>query len=179
MESPVAAALIASVVSALGVLVSLASARWQLLENQRKLKADYEVMRQTMLGDVLARRMDAYAALWRVLVTYDLNWRLEGERQDAEWAVQFLRALNECNAQHGVFFSQPVYEAFGAYRACLADIRTKMHASTDLQPGDLERLIVLATGTKGKLGLATAMKDDLGSYISPGLRLSARTEISD
>lgn len=84
-----------------------------------------------------------------MIVTHDFNRRLEGQSPDTEWAA-FLRALNECNAQHGVFFSQLVYETFGTYRACLVELHRKGASGTALRT------------------------DDLGSYISPHLRVGAR-----
>src|SRR5262245_57552134 len=111
METALISALIAAAVSAAGVIVALLSARWQLrgkiLELELKkdeiakvgarLQAEAEALRQTLLRDVLGRRMNAYAALWKVFITYERNWLVERKTFDRAWADEFLLALNVCN----------------------------------------------------------------------------------
>lgn len=109
--------------------------------------------------------MAAYAAVWKVLITYDLNWQLEGKEPDKQWSADFLRELNACNAEHGVFFSQAVYARFVEYRGCLVGIAERARSSGQVSLDDVQRLATLAAGSPDSPGLATALKDDLGSYI--------------
>ncbi|MGA2168844.1 MAG: hypothetical protein ABSG62_11575 [Terracidiphilus sp.] len=171
-------ALIAAFVSVLGVIVAVVSARWSIMSAREKVRADTQALRQNLLKDVLAKRMAAYAALWRVFITYDLNWMLEGKKPDQNWVAEFLHELNECNADHGVFFSQSVYLRFVEYRACLADIAQRSRNGEEISLRDVDRLVALAAGTDGKPGLATALKDDLGSYVRIHLQAGASPEDS-
>jgi hypothetical protein len=165
MQPQVIAAIIAAAVSVLGVAVSVLSAQWAIRSAREKLLADAEALRQNLLKDVLAKRMAAYAAVWKIIITYDLNWKLEGKHADAQWSMVFLRELNACNAEHGVFFSESVYTRLVEYRACLVGIAERARASGEVSEDDLQRLATLSAGKPNTPGLATALKDDLGSYI--------------
>jgi hypothetical protein len=120
--------------------------------------------------------MAAYAAMWKVLITYDLNWALEGKQPDRNWVAIFLRELNECNAEHGVFFSESVYIRFVEYRLCLANIAQRSREGGEVSQEDINRLADLAKGTDETPGLATALKDDLGSYVRIHLQAGASPE---
>jgi len=171
MPPQIVAALIAALVSILGVAISIASARWSVVSARERILAEAAALQQNLLKDVLAKRMEAYAALWKVMITYDLNWLLERKQLDRSWAAEFLRELNVCNAEHGVFFSQPVYERFVEYRACLAGIVEGSRISGEISMPEVERLANLAKGTNGHPGLATALKNDLGSYVRINLQV--------
>jgi hypothetical protein len=173
MNPLVTAALISAGVSLLGVFGATASARWTIASAREKLLADAQALRQNLLKEILARRMEAYSALWKVLITYDLNWRLEGKTLDGDWSAAFLRKLNTCNAEHGVFFSESVYKPFVEYRACLVDIVERSRKTQEISEQEVQRLATLSTGTAGRPGLATALKDDLGSYVRIDLQLGA------
>jgi len=170
MHPQIIAALIAGVVSLIGGLVTIAVARWTLASARNKLLADIQALRQDLFKEVLGKRMNAYAALWNTIITFDLNWLLEGKSVDAKWSSAFLRELNSCNAEHGVFFSQSVYEHFVKYRRCLVEIDTRARAGQSITHEDLGKLEQLSAGANHQPGLATALKDDLGSYISHNLR---------
>jgi hypothetical protein len=180
MNPPITSALIAAMVSAAGVAVTLLSARWQLrgkmleldLKKQEiekigaKLQAEAEALRQTLMRDVLARRMQAYAALWRVFISYERNWLIEEKALNEEWATSFLTALNACNAEHGVFFSQRVYDPFFEYRTRLMEIVRRAKMGESINQEDVDRLVEVSTNGIGQMkSLAAAMKDDLGSYM--------------
>ncbi|HEV2962488.1 MAG TPA: hypothetical protein VG649_11725 [Candidatus Angelobacter sp.] len=107
MHQQITAALIAAFVSFLGVVVAIASARWTIISAREKLLADAQALQQNLLKDVLAKRMEAYAALWKIIITYDLNWLLEGKQLDGNWSVEFLRELNACNAITASSFRSP------------------------------------------------------------------------
>jgi hypothetical protein len=150
-------ALVAAIVSVLGVLISLLSSRWQL-------RHAFESLRQGHLKEILTKRMDAYPALWSVMLTYDLNWQIEGRTLDKEWAREFLLEINKCNAEYGVFFSERVYEEFHEFRETVIKIETKLSKAEDITQD------VSALGTIA-LRLGTRLKDDLGSYASTVFQL--------
>ncbi len=186
MEPPVLSALIAGVVSLGGVVVAWYSSRHQLatrlaeldlkrveLENvSKRLLAEAEALRQNLMRDILAKRTSAYAALWKVFITYERNWRLEQKSFDLAWSEAFLRELNTCNAEHGVFFSQQVYVPFFEYRRRLLEIVALLRAGRDVGQDELDTLVEISTvGIQGKLvALGTAMKDDLGSYMKVAIQ---------
>ena len=180
MESKVSSALIAVIVSAAGILVSFLTARWQVKQKSLeldlkqkeldrvgdKLRAEGYALRQMIMKDILARRMDAYAPLWKVIMTYGRNWAVENKVVDSNWANEFLSALNTCNAEYGVFFSENVYQPFFAYRKRLSEIANRGKSGETISRRDLLELEKISTqGLADTKTLAGAMKDDLGSYI--------------
>jgi hypothetical protein len=175
MQPPVVAAIIAGAVSLVAAVVSVFSARWTLASARERLRAEEDALRQNVLTEVLDRRMNAYAALWSVMISHGLNWRLEGKPVDASWADGFLEDLNACNAAHGAFFSQAVYEKFFAYRSCLLEIRRRAGSGEPLGERDLLVLEAIASGVDGQPGLGTVIKDDLGSYVHPITRAALRS----
>lgn len=188
METPVVSALIAAAVSLAGVIVALYSSSHQLrtklaeldLKRQEldtvgaKLQAEANALRQNLMRDILAKRMSAYAALWKVFISYERNWLLEQRLFDLSWAEAFLRELNACNAEHGVFFSQQVYEPFFEYRGRLLLILARLRSGKEVGQTEINGLIeVSSAGLEGKmLALGTAMKDDLGSYMKVAIQAS-------
>lgn len=125
------------------------------------------------MRDVLTKRMSACAALWRVFITYERNWLLEEKPFDLAWAETFLTELNVCNAEHGVFFSQKVYDPFFEFRNRLLTILAKLRADTPVDRTDIDSLIEVSTfGVEGALSMATAMKNELGSYMKVAIEVS-------
>jgi hypothetical protein len=158
MDDPrVAAAVIAGAVSLVSAAISYLATRWQL-------KAKHIELEQLQLKDVLAKRMETYPKLWNVLLTYGRNWTMDGKQQDAEWSREFLRKLNECNAEFGVFFSQSVYAKFHEYRTALSEIANKLASGSAVTAEEYQRLVHISVGADGKPGLGTQLKADLGSY---------------
>ena len=96
MSYEIQTGLIAGAVSWVGAGVSILVTRIQANNERRKLRYEIESVRQRLQREVLARRLAAYAALWKVMITHDLNWVLEGRPLGREWADSFLKALNEC-----------------------------------------------------------------------------------
>ena len=168
MSPQLITALIAGGISLVGVFASLMSNRWQL---KRKLELDFEAIRQTQLKDVLAKRMEAYPKLWSVMLKFDLNWQLEGKPLNHEWAREFLVSLNECNAEYGVFFSQPVYSEFHKFREAVSAIDQKTSRGESVSEDDLKLLETIAIGENSEPGLGTLLKADLGSYASTVFQL--------
>ncbi len=108
----VLAAVVAALVSLLGVIVSVWSARLQVKPALRKIEVEIESLKQTELRDILAKRLEAYPKLWFLLQTYVSNWIIDGKPMDKNWATDFLSKLNACHAEFGVLFSQPYTKAF-------------------------------------------------------------------
>jgi hypothetical protein len=149
---------------------SLDLKRQEIERTSAKMNADAEALRQTLMRDVLLKRMQAYAALWRVFITYERNWLYEGKPFDLDWAVTFLAEINSCNAEHGVFFSERVYHSFFRYRERLLDIVSEAKRGIQIQNRHIEKLVEIST--KGTIidgekvfALGAVLKDDLGSYI--------------
>ena len=188
MEAPVISALIAGAVSVVGAVVAVNESRKQFrtklseLELKReelehvskRLIAETDALRQNLMRDILAKRMLAYAELWKVFITYERNWVLEQKEFDLEWANTFLRKLNACNAEHGVFFSQQVYVPFFEYRKRLLNLVARLQAGASVGPVEIDSLIEISTsGLPGEMvALGTALKDDLGSYMKVAIQAS-------
>ncbi len=128
------------------------------LKQTANLKMDELV--QTQLRDILTKRMNAYQALWRILQKYTSDWGIEGKRPDRQWATEFLVQLVACHQEHGVFFGQPVYDPFFEFRDRLIEIVSAFGPGKNEAPEALATLDEL--WSRG--GLATEMKDALGSY---------------
>src|SRR5581483_5403595 len=159
MDSTLLAGLIAAVVSVIGLAFSLLTTRWQLRSKLSELE-------QAQLEDVLKERMTAYPKLWSILQTNITNWNIEKKERNAQWANDFLAALNACHADYGVFFSQSVYTRFFELRAVLIKIVDECAQKPgSVSPQDLDSLEWIWSG-KEKPGLATQLKADLGSYRS-------------
>jgi hypothetical protein len=165
MPYEIQTALIAGAVALAGTTVSVLVTRTQLANERRKLRHEVEFVRQGLQKEVLDRRLAAYAAVWKVMISYDLNWVLENRPLDREWADSFLKTLNECNAEHGVLFAEPVYQRFTEYRACVLELRRRTGEGEILKEQDLNALIRVSAGTKERSGLGTELKDGLGAYL--------------
>jgi hypothetical protein len=165
MDDPrIIAAIVSTAVAAVvGVITAVLTVRWQY-------RAKLIELEQTQLKEVLLRRLDAYARLWQLLLSYGRNWEIEGKQRDAGWAKEFLQRLNACNAEWGVFFSQAVYEKFHEYRTALTAIESKLAAGNTVPEAEFHRLTAISTGNDRVLGLGTQLKADLGSYRSMALR---------
>lgn len=152
-------------------LIELDLKRDELHRAAVKLQADAEALRQTLMRDVLAKRMAAYAEMWRVFITYERNWLLEAKPLDLNWARTFLLELNACNANHGVFFSEHVYVPFFEYRQRLVELFKQAERGHPITPDHVLLLTEISTtGTPQLKSLAMAMKDDLGSYRNVALQ---------
>lgn len=84
MDEKVTAALIAASVSAVGSVLTLLGARWQVKSKLRELE-------QTQLKDVLQARIKAYPRLWRILQAQVSNWRMEGKTAVRHMGQEALR----------------------------------------------------------------------------------------
>ncbi len=178
MDSSVIAALISGAIAILGVFVSLITSRWQIglqkkeldlktreLDSAAKqLQSELESLRQTQFTEILKKRLDVYPTVWTSVIKYTLNWKTQNKPRDHEWVEGFLKQLNICNAEGGVFFSQAVYERFNELRNTLIKIETKLAEGKHIDEWDLKMPDRIFLGENGEGGLATFLKDDLGSY---------------
>jgi hypothetical protein len=186
MDAPIISALIAGAVSLAGASLTLNQSkrnlaaklaeldlkREELQSLGKRLVAESEALRQNIMRDILAKRMSAYAALWKVFITHERNAILERKSLDLAWAEAFIRELNICNADHGVFFSQQVYAPFFEYRRRLLEIAERLRSGHAIGPPEIDSLVECSSkGVQDKmLSLATAMKDDLGSYMKVAIQ---------
>lgn len=160
--TPILAAVIAGVVSVL-VTKATTTAATQATENQ---------LLQTQFKEVIAKRLEVYPALWRVLIHYESNWDHDGKPKTREWAEEYVARLNEVNLDAGLFFSQDLYLKF-------VQLRRALYAAIEVtEPGehvlDASAIRFAVYGRGGEPGLSTHLKDDLGSYRSGLLELRAR-----
>jgi hypothetical protein len=158
MDDKLAAALIAAAVSVVGSALTLLSARWQLKSKLRQLE-------QAQLKEVLEARIKAYPKLWRILQTQVSNWHMEGKPANGAWAKKLYEGLNSCHATYGVLFSQPVYDSFCEVREAASKLAETYSPEQEVPAEAVRELDVIWSG-RGKPGLATQLKDDLGSYRS-------------
>ncbi len=179
MDSSIIAALISGAIAILGVFASLISARWQIgLQKKeldlkareldtatKQLHSELENLRQTQFTEILKKRLDVYPMVWASVIKYTLHWKRDKNNpRDLEWVKEFLEQLTICNSEAGVFFSQAVYERFNELRNSLMKIETQLTAGKHIDAWDLKTPDRIFLGENGKGGLATFLKDDLGSY---------------
>lgn len=202
LEPTVIAAIISGVVAVLGVLVSSILARGQTriqaqelelrtreldfrakeLENfAKQLEAQLEENRQAQLVEIIKKRIETYPQLWSVLLTYGRNWRLEGKVRDAAWAQEFLLQLNKCHAEFGVFFSQPVYAKFHEFQNFLKLIAEILSEGKEVYQEQYVQLFRIINGDQleGTPGLATHLKNDLGSYSIAAIQRAKAQPLDD
>ncbi len=178
MDSTVLAALISGAIAVIGVFVSLITARWQigLQKKELDLKAreldtatkqlysELESLRQNQFTEVLKKRLSVYPSVWATVTKYTLQWKAENKQRNHEWAKDFLKELAFCNTEAGVFFSQAVYERFNELCNTLLKIETQLATEKRVDEQELYMPDRIWVGTNGEGGLATFLKDDLGSY---------------
>jgi hypothetical protein len=167
-----APAVLAAIVAA---IVSILTTRWRLREEFRK---DVLTLKQTQLRDVLAQRMAAYPKIWKLIQGNVSDRRIERKLPSAAEVTEFLSRLNACHAEFGVFFSEPVYETFFRFRDRLIKLHERVDDNNPVTWRDVEALDLLWSGDKGTdtPGLATKLKDDLGSYEVTAFQYPSRHE---
>jgi hypothetical protein len=187
-DSTIIAAAISGIIALIGVIASLAVARQQSalqdkelalkakeIENlTQRFEAEFESLRQTQLTEVLRKRIDTYPKLWKVLITYTTNWGIAQNPRNLEWVKSFLAALNECNVETGIFFSERVYKKFFDLRAALIKLEQKMSTGQALDEQDFWLPDRICLGSDGEAGLSTYLKDDLGSYGNTAIQATNR-----
>lgn len=180
MDTSIIAALISGFIALLGLIASFVISRSQIklqseeiaLKQQefstatKRLESELEMLRQTQFVEILRKRIEVYPRLWSTVLKYTINWSIEKKDRDYLWAKSFLLDLNLVNNEVGIFFSQSVYETFHELRMTLIEIEDKLALNETVTPSLLERPNHIFAGDGYKKGLATFLKDDLGSYRS-------------
>ena len=157
MNSPLTPILISSGIAILGLIASV----WT---SKQQVKSQIESIRQSQFTEIVKKRAEVYPRLWNIVLTYTSNWNIEGKPHDASWVSGFLSAINECHAEIGVYFSQPVYEKFCELRKALVTLEEKSKSGGKITQQDVDEVSIIFSGCDGLLGLATHLKNDLGSY---------------
>ena len=178
MDSIFIASIISSAIAFVGVLVSLIVARWQLglqkkelvlktdeLETAtKKLLSELESIKQNQFTEILKKRLDVYPKVWGTVIVYTSQWKNEGKPRNHEWAKSFLDDVTHCNMDAGVFFSQEVYVRFHELVTALTSLEKRLATNINVSEQDLYLPDRIFTGRNNSGGLATFLKDDLGSY---------------
>ncbi len=152
--------LISAIVSLVIGLLSYLASKWQT-EKQ---------LQQAQLSKILERRIEAYPKLWAIHIRYETNWTMENKPKDLEWAENYLSELNEFNVENGLFFSQALYEKFFELRQYLLTAQTQTAKGKPVDPSLTQKIRDVVYGEDGQAGLATILKDDLGSYRGAALQ---------
>jgi hypothetical protein len=162
-SAPVIAALASAVISG---LVAFLIARAQIRVKMRELDNRIESLRQDQLRDVLRARIDTYPTLWDHLVAHTVNWPYRKSKRDRKWAIEFIGAIDAWNAANGVFLSEASYQKFNELRACLSRIARGLPRDEVLPFEEYEKVYRIFIGDRRarRPGLATQLKNDLGSY---------------
>jgi len=123
------------------------------------------VMQQEQLRDVLMKRLETYPKVWSSIQKYWQHWCYDNKKLDIDWANNFLKELYECNELCGVFFSEPVYRRFHEFRSEVRLIRQELQSGKKLENYHRQLLDKIWFGDSiDSPGLATELKNDLGSY---------------
>ena len=166
MDEKVSAALIAGAVS---LAVAIFTTRWQV-------RSKIDELTQAQLKELLTKRIEVYPQLWLIARTRLSDWEREGKPIDSTWARELLTELMSWHARNGVFLSQASYDSFAELRGAALNLVRRRNAPTleDLQA--LDRLNTSGYEKKGAHydGLATCLKNDLGSYKSLVLTVTSR-----
>lgn len=162
---PIVAAVIAAV-------VAFITARWQV-------SSKVDELTQTQFKDVIAKRIVVYPLLWEISQTMLSDWGRAGKPVTDAWIREFLAKLTIWHAENGVFLSQNSYATFGALRELAVEIVRRCDRGGVPTSADLTALDLIYSGdaSKGRrdprrYGLATWLKNDLGSYKTPFLAVS-------
>lgn len=162
LNSPVAVAFIAAVVSVLGTLLTVRAA---VRTSRNSVVQAHNAVVQAQVQEIIKKRIEFYPAFWKIPVRYETNWTLTHQDKTREWAEQYARDLNEFNLEGGVFFSQAVYEKFVELRELLHEAIDETLPGAEVPRGLTDRIRRVFYGDRiyGP-GLSTVLKDDLGSY---------------
>lgn len=154
-------------------LVAFLIARAQIRIKMRELEHFYldlasrtESQRQGQLQEVLRARITSYPILWSHIVEHTINWPHHRRERDAKWAIEFLEAIDEWYAANGVFLSEPSYRRFHEFRSCLSRLARRLHEGEVATFDEYREVYEVFSGSEGsqESGLATQLKNDLGSY---------------
>lgn len=137
----------------------------------KKLELDVDALRQAQFAEIIAQRALSYPKLWSIMCEYLTHWSIRKKDFDSAWAHEFLEKIITFNEHSGCFFSQDVYEKFHHLRSKMTEMCECLDAGENISISDIDYLNEIFIGALGQPGLATFMKDDLGSYQSARLSL--------
>ena len=185
MDNTFFSAIIAGIVSLIGVIVAYATAKQQFrmkikeisiqqqkLEIERKklesinkeLKNEMSIINQHQLQEILKKRIEIYPYLWQIITKY---WQhTDNNEKDIQWCKLFVQELKLCNEKYGVYFSQSVYKQYHELIQILNTIYLDLNIKDYIL--DNEQINTINTIWYGSIhygpGLAYQIKNDLGSY---------------
>ncbi len=146
-----------------------------------ELSTRLENYRQMQLLEILKLRAKVYPELWRIVLEHTVNWPYRREIRDENWALEFLEEIDKWNATNGLFFSEYSYSKFKKFRKLLFEITRSLSAEDATVAGaDYEDLYRLFIGDRSSqtTGLATALKNDLGSYLDAAIQANYEDPIA-
>jgi hypothetical protein len=185
MDNTIISALIAACVTIIGVIFTYITTKQQLriqskdmdlkkdqLDLERKkivnisndVQKEITILHQNQLQEILKKRIEVYPYLWETVTIY---WEhCENNKKDKKWCSEFLNALKRCNEQYGVYFSEAVYTQYHTLFYELKGIYIDLRMlDTIIDKNHIEKINILWYGSdKYGLGLASQLKNDLGSY---------------
>lgn len=163
MNSSATAAIISALVA---LLVGIIAGLFSVLVSRGQVRAQVDQYTQDQFGDIIAKRIEVYPELWKLLMSSVSDRRRQGPDVDREWAEKLLRDVIDWHARCGVFMSERSYAKFVLLRTDVLDINGRCRKGEQPTNDDLVRLDKLWGGDSDTqvLGLATELKNDLGSY---------------
>jgi hypothetical protein len=162
---------VAIISAVVALLVGIISGLFSVLVSRGQVKAQVDQYTQTQFGGILAKRIEVYPALWQILMTSLSDRRRKGLAVDRGWAEQLLHGLIEWHARNGIFLTQRSYAKFVELRNGALEINERPRDGEQPTNDDLVHLDKLWGGDSdtGEPGLATELKNDLGSYRSAAI----------
>ncbi|MGB8215826.1 MAG: ATPase domain-containing protein [Candidatus Methanoperedens sp.] len=195
VDPQIMAAIIAVIISAIGVFLNFWISLKKLKEKkqeldaqlkiqfdkmknevalkQRELEQELLILRQKQMMEILKKRIEVYPKLWAINLKYWRNWYLLGKKRDKTWINNWLAELNEFNEHNGLFFSGELFEKFSDLRDILTETNEFLEKNNQIPQEKLFQISEVISGKSGP-GLSTIMKDDLGSY--SGISFQKRDE---
>ncbi len=134
---------------------------------------EMQILKQQQLGEILKKRIEVYPILWEIV---SVHWQYtDNNKKNLSWCKKFKIELQRFNEKYGVFLSQPVYEKIHDLRTQLELICITFSNDDSLIIDNLQIEIINSIWFGSKdygHGLATHLKNDLGSYSQTAIRES-------
>jgi hypothetical protein len=155
------AAVIAAVIS---LIVALITSVATALVARQQVRAQLNEVTQAQFADILAKRIEVYPDLWRLIQSATSDTIRTGVPPGRQWAEQLFQGITRWHARNGVFLTQGSYDRYNDFRAATLEIYLRCRAGGHPAASELQALDAIWSGTPGQRGLATELKNDLGSY---------------
>ena len=135
------------------------------IENIRAdIQKEITILHQNQLQEILKKRIEVYPHLWEIVT---IHWQHhDNNKKNLQWCNRFLNELKRCNEKYGVYFSQAVYKQFHVLYHELKGIHIDLKMlDTIIDNKHIDTINILWYGSdEYGLGLASELKNDLGSY---------------